>query len=533
MDKQASAHDDDGSLFVSWQQRKDVSDLDQTILLEMKDIDKVFPGVKALDKAQLTVKSGTVHALMGENGAGKSTLMKCLYGIYYRDGGSVKLEGQEVNFSNSKEALDHGVAMIHQELQPIPQMTIAENIFLGDYPKKGLFVDHELMERNAQKYLDVIGLQVSPKTKLADLTISQQQSVEIAKAISHKAKVLIMDEPTSSLTSSEVAHLFKVIDALRATGMGIIYISHKMDEILRISDEITIMRDGQYVGTHDAKQVTINQIIKDMVGRELVNQFPEKEFGPGQDNILEVRDYSSPNPLSFQNCSFDLKEGEILGVAGLVGAQRSELMEAIFGLREKNAGAKLTLKGQSITIKDPKDAIKHGFAFVTEDRRNSGIFGVLSVSDNTITASLPAYKGKFGLLSEDKIDTVVQKGIQSMKIKTPNAQAAIQNLSGGNQQKVILSRWLATNPEVFILDEPTRGIDVGAKYEIYEIINQLAREGKSVILISSEMSEILGLSDRIMVMCEGKIAGFLDKAEATQEKVMDLATKFMQSNEVE
>lgn len=503
--------------------------VENSVMLQMKDIDKVFPGVKALDKAQLTLKRGTVHALMGENGAGKSTLMKCLYGIYFRDSGTVTLEGKEVSFSNSKEALEHGVAMIHQELQPIPEMTIAENIFLGDYPKKGMFVDHEKMEEEAKKYLDIIGLHIHPRTRLGDLTISQQQSVEIAKAISHRAKILIMDEPTSSLTSNEVENLFKVIDALRETGMGIIYISHKMDEILRISDEITIMRDGQYVGTFDSDTITINEIIKHMVGRELVNQFPVKDFGPRENNILEVKNYTSPNPLSFQNCSFELKEGEILGVAGLVGAQRSELMEAIFGLREHLPGGSIIHRGKTIEIKDPKQAIKNGFALVTEDRRGSGIFGVLSISDNTIMASLKNYKGKLGLLNEKSIAEVVQQGIQSMRTKTPSAQAAIQNLSGGNQQKVILSRWLATNPDVLILDEPTRGIDVGAKYEIYEIINRLAKEGKSIIVISSEMSEILGLSDRIMVMCEGKISGFLSKEEATQEKVMDLATKFMQS----
>ncbi|MBS4455848.1 sugar ABC transporter ATP-binding protein [Tuanshanicoccus lijuaniae] len=503
--------------------------MEKQVMLEMKDIDKVFPGVKALDKAQLTVKAGTVHALMGENGAGKSTLMKCLYGIYYRDNGSVVLEGQEVNFTNSKEALDHGVAMIHQELQPIPEMTIAENMFLGNYPKKGLLVDHEKMEEETKKFLDIIGLNVSPTTKLGELTISQQQSVEIAKAVSHRAKILIMDEPTSSLTAAEVENLFKVIDALRATGMGIIYISHKMDEILRISDEITIMRDGQYVGTFDSHQITINEIIKHMVGRELVNQFPIKDFGPGENNILEVKNYTSPNPLSFQNCSFELKEGEILGVAGLVGAQRSELMEAVFGLRESLPGAEIIHRGKTVKINDPKEAIKNGFALVTEDRRGSGIFGVLSVSDNTITASLPKYRSKIGLLDEKRIAEVVMNGINSMRTKTPSPETAIQNLSGGNQQKVILARWLATNPDILILDEPTRGIDVGAKYEIYEIINRLAKQGKSIIVISSEMSEILGLSDRIMVMCEGKISGFLDAKEATQEKVMDLATKFMQS----
>ena len=501
---------------------------EKNIILQMTDIDKVFPRVKALDKAQLTLKEGSVHALMGENGAGKSTLMKCLYGIYYRDGGTITLNGEEVSFSNSKEALDHGIAMIHQELQPIPDMTVAENIFLGDYPMKGLFVDHAKMEEETRKYLDIIRLDVSPSTKLKNLTISQQQSVEIAKAISHKAKVLIMDEPTSSLTQAEVANLFNVIDALRAEGMGIIYISHKMDEILKISDEITIMRDGQYVGTYDSQKITIGQIIKNMVGRELTNQFPDKDFEPGTQSTLQIRNFSSPNKLSFQDCSFDIKEGEILGVAGLVGAQRSELMEAIFGLRSHQPGGKIIHRGKEIEIKNPNDAIRNGFALVTEDRRNSGIFGVLSIRDNIIAASLRNYRNKTGLLNQQQITEVVDNGIRSLNTKTPSEMTAIENLSGGNQQKVILARWLATNPDIFILDEPTRGIDVGAKYEIYEIINRLAKQGKSVILISSEMIEILGLSDRIMVMCEGKISGFLSKEEATQEKVMDLATKFMQ-----
>ncbi len=497
-------------------------------ILEMQDIEKIFPGVKALDKAQLTLKKGTVHALMGENGAGKSTLMKCLFGIYYRDNGTILLDGEEVNFTNSKEALDHGVAMIHQELQPIPQMTIAENLFIGNYPKKGLFVDHAKMAEDTKKYLDIIGLDVEPEMKLGDLTISQQQSVEIAKAISKDAKILIMDEPTSSLTHSEVETLFDVINKLRDQGMAIIYISHKMDEILRISDEITIMRDGQYVGTYEAANITTGEIIKHMVGRELTNQFPTKEYQISDEFILEVDNYTSPNPLSFQDCSFNLKKGEILGVAGLVGAQRSELMEAIFGLREKMSEGQIQINGQTVKIKNPKDAIKQGLAFVTEDRRHAGIFGVLSITDNTIMASLPTYQSQFGLLSESKIDEVVQQGINSMKVKTPSSATAIQNLSGGNQQKVILARWLATNPEVFILDEPTRGIDVGAKYEIYEIILGLAKAGKSVILISSEMSEIIGMSNRVMVMCEGKISGFLNQEEATQEKIMDLATKYMQ-----
>lgn len=501
--------------------------MNQKVILTMTDIDKTFPGVKALDKAQLSLRKGTVVALMGENGAGKSTLMKCLYGIYHRDAGRIILDGEEVNFTNSKEALDSGVAMIHQELQPIPQMTVGENIFLGKYPMKGLFVDYDLMYKETQRYLDIIGLNVSPKTLLGNLTISQQQSVEIAKAISNDAKVIIMDEPTSSLTQNEVENLFKVIKKLKSDGIGIIYISHKMDEILRISDDIVIMRDGQYVGTYDASTITTREIIQHMVGRELTNQYPDRDFQPGEENILEIRQFTSPNPLSFKECSFELKKGEILGVAGLVGAQRSELMEAIFGMRLVKEGGETFIHGQKVSINDPKQAIKNGIAFVTEDRRHSGIFGVLPIRDNISIASLRQFLTATNLLSESKINEAVDKEINSLKIKTPSADTLIQNLSGGNQQKVILSRWLVTQPEIFILDEPTRGIDVGAKYEIYEIINELARQGKSVILISSEMSEVIGMSDRIMVMCEGRISGFLSKEEATQESIMELATKFM------
>lgn len=502
------------------------------LLLEMNNITKIFPGVKALDNAQFKLKAGTVHALMGENGAGKSTLMKCLYGIYFKDEGTILLDGEEINFSNSKEAIDHGVSMIHQELQPIPQMTVAENIFLGDYPKKGLFVDHDTMEQETQKYLDMVGLKVSPKEKLVNLTISQQQSVEIAKAISHQAKVIIMDEPTSSLTETEVKRLFEVIHKLKAEGIGIIYISHKMSEILEISDEITIMRDGQYVGSYDANKITTDEIIRYMVGRELSNQFPERIHQIKDQNIMEVHDFTSPNHNSFKDCSFELREGEILGVAGLVGAQRSELMEAVFGLRDSGSASRIIIKGKEVKIKQPRDAIDHGLALVTEDRRNSGIFGVLSVKDNIIISSLKKYLSK-GLLSENRINTTVQQGIGALSIKTPSEETLVKNLSGGNQQKVILSRWLATDPDIFILDEPTRGIDVGAKAEIYEIINELVANKKSVILISSEMSEILGMSDRIMVMCEGKIAGFLNREEANQEKIMDLATKFMQDSREE
>ena len=497
-------------------------------ILEMEKINKSFPGVKALDNVDLRVRPGTVHALMGENGAGKSTLMKILFGIYNRDSGTVKINGSEVEINTPQESMSHGVAMIHQELQPIPMMTIGENIFLGNYPLgKFNLVDHDKMYNDTKAYLDQVALKKDPKTMLNELTVSQMQSVEIAKALSRSSKILIMDEPTSSLTSSEVEILFSIIKKLTSQGMAIIYISHKMDEILRISDDITIMRDGQYVGTWPASEMTNASIIKNMVGRELKSLFPEKTNVVHDDVILEVENFTSPNPLSFKDCNFKLKKGEILGVGGLVGAQRTELLEAIYGVRD-NVEGKIIKDGKEIKISNPKEAIKNGIALLTEDRRQTGIFGVLSVRDNTSIASLNNYVGGFGLLDQKQLNQLADNSINRLSIKTPSLQTPIKSLSGGNQQKVIISRWLANNPDILILDEPTRGIDVGAKYEIYQIINDLAAEGKSIIMITSEMSELLGVSDRIMVMCEGRISGFLDGGkETTQEQVMDLATRYM------
>lgn len=500
-------------------------------ILEMTNITKTFPGVKALDNVTFKLRPGTVHALMGENGAGKSTLMKCLFGIYHRDGGKIVFDGKEVEFKDSKEAIDAGVSMIHQELQPIRMMSIAENVFLGNYPLgKFNLVDHAKMNADTKELLDEVGLHIDPKTLLNELTVSQMQSVEIAKAISHKAKVVIMDEPTSSLTSSEVEKLFEIIDSLKKKNIGIIYISHKMDEILRISDDISIMRDGQYVGTWPASEMTTAKIIQNMVGRELTSLFPPKTNVVSDEVILKVDNLTSPNPLSFKNASFDLHKGEILGIGGLVGAQRTELMEALYGLRVLQEG-QISVHGRPVTIKKPADAIANKIALVTEDRRYNGIFGVLSITDNASIAALKQYVGGFGLLNEQKMNEVVDSNVSRLRVKTPSNKTQIGSLSGGNQQKVILARWLANNPDILILDEPTRGIDVGAKYEIYQIINDLAAEGKAIIMITSEMSELLGVSDRVMVMCEGRVAGFLNKEEATQESVMTLATKFMVGNQ--
>lgn len=496
-------------------------------ILELKNISKEFPGVKALDGVNLSLRPGTVHALMGENGAGKSTLMKCLFGIYTKDTGQVFFNNEEISFNNPKEAIEGGVAMIHQELQPVPKMTIAENLFLGNYPlNKFKMVDQEAMNDQTVELLKLVGLNMPPTTLLGELTVSQMQLVEIAKALAYDAKVVIMDEPTSSLTGSEVVKLFEIIKALTYKGIAIIYISHKMDEIMEISNDITILRDGTYIGTWPVEEMDNQKIISRMVGRELKSLFPDKTNKPQDEVVLKVENLSSPNSLSFQDCSFELRKGEVLGVGGLVGAQRTELMEAIYGLRDIQPGGKIIHQGKEITIKRPQDAIRDGIALVTEDRRHNGIFGVLSVKDNVAIASIDQYVKPNGLLDGKAIDEVVDKSIDRLTIRTPNSDAKIQNLSGGNQQKVILSRWLANNPDILILDEPTRGIDVGAKYEIYEIIDDMAKEGRSIIVISSEMPELLGVSDRIMVMAEGRVSGVLDKKEATQEKIMTLATKF-------
>ncbi|MDN6194880.1 MAG: sugar ABC transporter ATP-binding protein [Atopostipes suicloacalis] len=496
-------------------------------ILELEDITKTFPGVKALDGVNLKLKPGTVHALMGENGAGKSTLMKCIFGIYHRDGGTMKFNGEEIKFTSSKEALDAGIAMIHQELQPIKKMTIAENIFLGNYPlTKYKTVDHSLMNKQTQTLLVEVGLNVSATTYLGELTVSQMQLVEIAKALAHNAKIVIMDEPTSSLTENETEVLFEIIERLTKRGIGIIYISHKIDEILQISDDISVLRDGQYIGTWPASEMDNNMIISQMVGRELESLYPEKTNHPSDEVVLKIENFTSPDPLSFKNASFELKSGEVLGVGGLVGAQRTELLEAVYGMRDAEKGAVIH-DGKEIKINRPADAIENGIALLTEDRRSTGIFGVLSVSDNVAIASIDQYVQSTKLLDQKAINEVVDNSIDRLDIRTPSNKTRINSLSGGNQQKVIISRWLANNPDILILDEPTRGIDVGAKYEIYEIIDELAAEGKSIIVISSEMPELLGISDRIMVMCDGRISGFLDAETATQEEIMSLATKFM------
>ena len=497
--------------------------------LEMRGVCKSFPGVKALDHAQLHLRPGTVHALMGENGAGKSTLMKCMFGIYKMDEGEIIFEGQKVSIADPLEALKMGIAMVHQELQPIPARTVGENIFLGRYPmKKALgfipIVDHKKMYEDTAALLKKVRMDFDPRQMLGELSVSQMQSVEIAKAVSANCKVLILDEPTSSLTQNEVEALFRIVDDLKREGVSIVYISHKMDEILRISDEVTIMRDGQYIGTWPAKELTTDSIITKMVGRELTNLFPERDNHPGE-VVFQVEDFTSINPKSFRNVNFELRKGEILGVGGLVGAQRTELMEGLFGIRSHTTG-RITYKGKEMRINRPKDAIDQGVAMLTEDRRATGILGVLSVADNISVASLKQYLDFHVCINDRKVEKLVQDNVAKMNIKTPSSKTQIKSLSGGNQQKVLIGRWLANDPDVLILDEPTRGIDVGAKYEIYCIIAELAKQGKSIIMISSEMSELIGMSDRVMVMCDGRVTGFIDGQDATQENIMELATQF-------
>ena len=498
-------------------------------VLEMKNVYKAFPGVVALNHVQLQLKAGKVHALMGENGAGKSTLMKCMFGIYKMDEGEIFIDGEKVEIHNPSEALAKGIAMVHQELQPIPARPIGENIYLGRYPTKKVLgfinaVDHDKMYEDAARVLKEVNMDFDPKTKVGELSVSQMQAVEIAKAVSANCRVLILDEPTSSLTQNEVDNLFSIIEDLKSKGVAIVYISHKMDEILRISDVVSIMRDGNYMGTWDSKDLTTDFIITKMVGRELTNLYPPKVNVPGE-VVFEVEDYTSINPKSFRHVSFNVRKGEILGVAGLVGAQRTELMEGLFGIRSKTSGTMKYL-GKELHVSQPKDAIDNGIAMLTEDRRGTGIMGVLSVADNISIASLKQYTDFGDKLNAKKIEQLVEENKQKMNIKTPSSKTPIASLSGGNQQKVLIGRWLANSPDVLIMDEPTRGIDVGAKYEIYCIISELAQQGKSIIMISSEMGELIGMSDRIMVMCDGRVTGFIDGKDATQENIMELATQF-------
>ena len=494
-------------------------------VLEMENITKEFPGVKALDNVQLKLKPGTVHALMGENGAGKSTLMKCLFGIYEKDNGKILLDGVEVNFKSTKEALENGVSMVHQELNQVLQRNVLDNIWLGRYPMKGFFVDEKKMYNDTINIFKDLDIKVDPRKKVADLPIAERQMIEIAKAVSYKSKVIVMDEPTSSLTEKEVDHLFKIIKKLKESGVGIVYISHKMEEIKMISDEITILRDGKWISTNDVSKISTEQIISMMVGRDLTERFPKKD-NTTKEMILEVKNLTALNQPSIQDVSFELYKGEILGIAGLVGSKRTEIVETIFGIRPKEHG-EIILHGKTVKNKSPEDAIKNGFALVTEERRSTGIFSMLDVAFNSVISNLDRYKNKFKLLKNKDIEKDTKWIVDSMRVKTPSYSTKIGSLSGGNQQKVIIGRWLLTEPEVLMLDEPTRGIDVLAKYEIYQLMIDLAKKDKGIIMISSEMPELLGVTDRILVMSNGRVAGIVKTSETNQEEIMELSAKYL------
>ena len=494
-------------------------------VLEMENISKEFPGVKALDNVQLKLKPGTVHALMGENGAGKSTLMKCLFGIYEKNSGKILLDGVEVNFKSTKEALENGVSMVHQELNQVLQRNVLDNIWLGRYPMKGFFVDEKKMYNDTINIFKDLDIKVDPRKKVAELPIAERQMIEIAKAVSYKSKVIVMDEPTSSLTEKEVDHLFKIIKKLKESGVGIIYISHKMEEIKMISDEITILRDGKWISTNDVSKISTEQIISMMVGRDLTERFPKKD-NTAKEMILEVKNLTALNQPSIQDVSFELYKGEILGIAGLVGSKRTEIVETIFGMRPKEHG-EIILHGKAVKNRNPEEAIKNGFALVTEERRSTGIFSMLDIAFNSVISNLDRYKNKFKLLKNKDIEKDTKWIVDSMRVKTPSYSTKIGSLSGGNQQKVIIGRWLLTEPEVLMLDEPTRGIDVLAKYEIYQLMIDLAKKDKGIIMISSEMPELLGVTDRILVMSNGRVAGIVKTSETNQEEIMELSAKYL------
>jgi methyl-galactoside transport system ATP-binding protein len=498
-------------------------------VLEMKDISKRFPGVVALDRVSLRVRPGTVHALMGENGAGKSTLMKCLFGIYHADEGEIVFKGKPEKFPSTKEALAAGVSMIHQELSNVPERSVQENIWLGREPvsRFGPFrvLRHRKMREDTVALMKNLDMDIRPDVAMGRLSISHQQACEIAKAVSCDAAVVVMDEPTSSITEKETEHLFRIIRELKNRGVAIIYISHKMHEIFQIADEVSVMRDGRMVGTYEASQIDEEHVIKMMVGRDTSQRFPLLDSVPGETR-LRVSNLSSPNKRSFQDISLDLHRGEILGIGGLIGAQRTEFIEALFGLREVSGGS-VEIDGKAVTIRSSADAIRHGVGLITEDRRASGIFPQLSITTNTAIPSLAHYRNAFRMLRHGKIARETERLNLILRTKTSSMDSPIQNLSGGNQQKVLIARWLMISPDILIMDEPTRGIDVGAKYEIYSIMVELARNGKSIIMVSSEMPELIGMSHRIMVLCEGRFTGTLERARATQDEIMRLATRYM------
>lgn len=493
-------------------------------VLELKNIYKSFPGVKVLEDVTLQVRPGEVHALMGENGAGKSTLMKILMGIYKADQGSIFLEGKETVIHGPKDAMSKGISMIHQELNTVLDMEVAENVFVGrELLKKGFeklkIVDIARMREETGKYFREMNIDIDPRAKMRTLSVAEMQLVEIVKAISLNSRIIVMDEPTSAITEKEATVLFAQIERLKKQGVAIIYISHKMDEIFRISDTITVLRDGQWIGTKPAKELDNDMLIKMMVGRELTDIYPKDPVEIG-DVILEVKNLSRGKKV--RDASFSLRKGEVLGIAGLVGAGRSELVETIFGLYPKTGG-QIFLHGKEVHIKSAADAIKNKMALITEDRKQTGLNLIVSVKENIASVSIGKLSNH-GIVNDKKINEVSEKYIKELKIKTPDGNAIVGNLSGGNQQKVVLAKWLLDEPDIIIFDEPTRGIDIGAKRDIYLLINNLAKEGKAVIVISSEMAEVMGICDRILVMAEGRINGEVQREEFSQEVIMGYAS---------
>jgi inositol transport system ATP-binding protein len=491
-------------------------------LLEVEKVRKAFPGVLALDDVSFRLKRGHVHALMGENGAGKSTLMKIIAGIYIPDSGSFRLKGQEIRLTSPLEALQYGIAMIHQELNLMNYMTVAENIWIRREPLNGFgFVRHEEMRRRTNELFNRLDINIDPEAEVRDLSVASRQMVEIAKAVSYNSDILIMDEPTSALTEREVAHLFRIIRTLKAEGKGIIYITHKMNELFEIADEVSVFRDGRFVGEHPAAGVTRDDIIKLMVGREITQMFP-KQTVPIGDVVLSVKNLTLDR--RFQDISFDLRKGEILGVAGLVGSGRSNVAETLFGVTPATSGT-IAINGAEIVMRNPAMAMDAGMAFITEDRKETGCFLLLDVLANMQIAVLRNSYVRAGFVEERAVEARCEQQKERLRIRTPDLHETIINLSGGNQQKVLIARWLMTNPRILILDEPTRGIDVGAKAEIHRLISELAGQGVAVIMISSEMPEVLGMSDRVLVMHEGRQTGIVDRKDATQVRIMELASQ--------
>jgi ribose transport system ATP-binding protein len=494
--------------------------MDDFVLL-MEGIDKSFPGVDALKKCCFDLKRGEVHALVGENGAGKSTLMKIVAGIYSKDNGKLLYKGEEVDISNPNAAQQMGISMVHQELNLMPHLTAAQNIFSGREPRRGLLLDENALNDKAQEIFDMMRLKVNPRTKVADMTVAKQQMVEIAKALSFNSDVLVFDEPSAALTDVEIAELFRIIRQMKKDGVGIIYITHRLEELKEISDRITVLRDGLYVDTVKTKKATINQIIKMMVGRVIYESKPEIPENPSQDIVLEVKNLSRDTEL--KDINFKLKKGEILGFSGLVGAGRTEVARAIFGADKFESG-EVFVNNKKVNIKRPSDAVAHNIAYLSEDRKRYGLCLGLDVKTNIALTIFEKMTSFLGWVNDKNIYKIAKRIVDQLSIKTPSLEQKVKNLSGGNQQKLVVGKWLAKDAGILIFDEPTRGIDVGAKQEIYSLLNELAKQGKSIIMISSELPEILRMSHRVIVMCEGRITGELDYKDATQENIMQFAT---------